>query len=61
MTIMRKNRFMSQPVFAELDGQPIEQLRMRRQLAGDAEISGRFDQPRAEHFLPEAVHRHTRG
>ena len=41
--------------FAELDRQPIEQFRMRRQLAADAEVAGGADQARAEHFLPEAI------
>ncbi len=40
VTISLKNCFTSQPRLAELDGQPVEQLRMRRQLAGDAEVAG---------------------
>src|SRR5262245_10809511 len=40
---------------AELDGQPIEQFRMRGPLTPHAEILGGFDQPHAEQHLPEAI------
>ncbi len=47
--------------FAEFDGQPVEQLGMRRQLAGDAEVAGGAHQAGAEDLLPEAVDRHAGG
>ena len=43
---------------AELDRQPVEQFRVRGQLAGDAEVAAGAHEPGAEHLLPEAVHRH---
>src|SRR5262249_26787123 len=43
--------------FAELDGHPVEQFRVGRQLAADAEIAGGPYDAGAEDFLPEAVDR----
>ena len=46
---------MLQPLLHELDGQPVEQLRMRRRLALRAEVLARRDEARAEVRLPDAV------
>ena len=47
-------------VGGELDGQPIEQVRVGRQLAADAEIVRRFHQAEAENLFPVAIDRHPR-
>ena len=44
----------------EVDGEPIEQLRMARPFALGAEVGGRPDDARAEEHLPEAIHRDPR-
>ncbi len=38
----------------------IEQLRMRRRLAGDAEVVNRLDDAPAEQVMPNPIHRHAR-
>ena len=43
----------------QLDGQPIEQLRVGRLLSLQAKILRRANQPRAEDALPDAVDQHT--
>ena len=48
--------FTSQPLLDELLGEPVEQLRMRRQRALDAEVVQRFDDPLAEADLPHPIH-----
>ncbi len=45
----------------ELDGQPVEQLRMRRLLAHLAEVVERRDDAAAEVVVPHAVDDHARG
>ena len=42
-------------VVAQLDGQPVEQLGMRRQGAVAAEVVGRVDDPAAEVIVPDAI------
>ena len=46
---------------AEIDGQPVEQLRVRGRFALAAEIVGGLDQAHAENLLPHAVDGHARG
>src|SRR5271163_3374405 len=46
--------------FAELDGQPVEQLGMRWTLAHDAEVFGRFDEAGTKDFVPHPVYGHAR-
>ncbi len=61
MTSMLEQPLDVPAVLAELDGQPVEQLGMRGQLAGHAQVARGFDQARAEHFLPEAIDGDARG
>ena len=42
-------------MIAELDGQPVEQLGMRRPGAVAAEVVGRLDESAAEMIVPEAI------
>ena len=44
-------------VLHEVDGQPIEQLGVRRRRGANAEVLGRFHDPDAEHRLPDAIDR----
>ena len=46
---------------AEIDGQPVEQLRVRGRLALAAEIVGGLDDADAENLLPHAIDGHARG
>ena len=61
VTILRTSAFVSQPLFPEVDRQPIEQLRMRRPLALGAEVGRRADDARAKEHLPDAIHGDPRG
>ena len=55
-------QFLDRPAaLHELDGQPIEQLGMRRPCAAVAEIVRRRDEARAEMLLPDAVDDDPRG
>ena len=48
-------------MIAELDGQPVEQLGMRRPGAVAAEVVGRLDDSAAEMIVPEAIGDRTPG
>ncbi len=47
-------------LLAEFDGQPVEQLGVAGQIAGDAEVAAAADQAVAEKLLPEPVDRDPR-
>src|SRR4030095_5709557 len=51
--------FLSPPVPAELDGEPVEQLRMAWQRALRAEISLALDEAASEKLRPKSIHRHA--
>ena len=50
---------MLQPLLHELDGEPVEQLRVRRRLAVAAEVEDGRDQRRAEVPQPDVVDGHA--
>ena len=43
------------PVFDEIDGEPVEQLGVRRPAAHQAQVATGFDEAGAKHFLPHPV------
>ena len=55
MSIRRKRCLRSQPLIAEVEGEPVEQLGVGGEFAGDAEVAGASDQAGAEDVLPEAI------
>ena len=48
------------PIAHEFDREPVEQFRMRRQSALDAEVVFGLDDAPAKVLLPDAVHKDTR-
>src|SRR5437762_2207269 len=55
------HRFDAPALTDELDGQPVEELGMRRPCAGGAEVARRRDEAAAEMIVPDPVHHHARG
>ena len=52
---MRISFLIDQPSLHELVGEIIEQLRMRRRFAEDAEVIDRGDDAAAEQMMPDAI------
>ena len=48
-------------MFDEVDGEPVEQLRMEGTFTLQAEVFGGAHEALAEEHLPEVVHGHARG
>ena len=53
--ISRCSFLSDQPSVHEVDGQIIEQLRMRRRIGAGAEVAGRANEPLAEMMQPDAI------
>ncbi len=58
--LARPSRFTSQPLFDEVDGEPIKQFGMARPFALRPKSAVVLTMPSAEQHLPDAVDRHAR-